>query len=652
MMGLGFIHLGFLAAGAAVAVPIIIHLIYRQRPRRIDLGTLQFLRVVLRDHARRRNLKRYLLLALRIAGVLLLALLFARPYRSAAGTLGTEREVVLLIDRSASMGAGDGGTTSFERAQQHAADVISELPDECSVRLAYFDANGVEAAAVARIDPALHAGLAATDYTQALEWARDIVVASRRLTRQVFLFTDLQRSGLRAPLASGFPPSAQVELYDVGRPLTANLAVFDAVAEHADIRDGQSVTIAAQLSNAGLLPARDVRVRLQLEGQAAIEKKQTLAGHSRLLVRFDVPIKSPGLYHGFVEVIAGDNLPFDDRRYIAFEARLPDRVLLVDGEPGRSVYGDETYYLETALRLKLAGDEPTRSSSPYEPVHIPRSGSEKPLTELKSARVVALCNVDDVTPAEADALARFVEAGGGLIVFTGDRVKIEAYGALERAKVLPARIQGPVAISSYRFADWVKDHPVLSRFADPQYGDLRSLKFRRITRLVPERDARVLATTSEGAPLVVEKTVGRGKCIVFAFPADNAWGEWAVHRLYVPLVHQLLGDLTHRLPETSLVRHEPAGQDPAHAAGVTMKDGSALVRNVDTAESEIERTTEVKLREFYRLPQGLKRDAQPSTEPDPLAAANERPDELWRTVAWALLTVLVAEMFIANRTSA
>ena len=88
MGGLGFIHLGFLAAGAAVAVPIVIHLLFKQRARRVEIGTVHFLRVVLRDQARRKKIRQWVLLALRVAGVLLLALLFARPYRKAPDTLG------------------------------------------------------------------------------------------------------------------------------------------------------------------------------------------------------------------------------------------------------------------------------------------------------------------------------------------------------------------------------------------------------------------------------------------------------------------------------------------------------------------------------------------------------------------------------------
>src|SRR5712671_6772710 len=117
MAGFGLIHLGFLAATAAVAVPIVIHLLLKPRARRMEIGTLRFLKLVLRDSTRRRKLRRWLLFALRVMVVLLLALLFARPYFSVAGSEGCEREVVLLIDRSASMAVVQSDRTLFERAQ-------------------------------------------------------------------------------------------------------------------------------------------------------------------------------------------------------------------------------------------------------------------------------------------------------------------------------------------------------------------------------------------------------------------------------------------------------------------------------------------------------------------------------------------------------
>ncbi|HKI20579.1 MAG TPA: hypothetical protein VKA15_22005, partial [Isosphaeraceae bacterium] len=396
----------------------------------------------------------------------------------------------------------------------------------------------------------------------------------------------------------------------------------------------------------------DIRVRLSLEGMPAIEQTAAVEGHARRLVRFEVPIREPGLYHGFVEAVAGDDLPFDDRRWFAFEARRPERVLLVDGEPGASVFGNETYYLETALRLALPGQDPNASATPYVPEHLAWNGQSGSLPGLGPFRIVALCNVPDLSPADAGALEGFVTSGGTLIIFTGDRVKPGAYAALEAAKVMPGRLGEPAEDGPYRFAGWEKDHAILAPFADPLHGDLRTLRFRMITRVVPDPLARVLATAQGGSPLLVERSHGAGKCLLFAFPADNAWGEWAIHRLYLPLVHQLVGYATGRLPEIGPVKFARAGQGPSQAPGVAIENGRALVRNVDPAESEIERTTVATLREVYRLPEAKENQPREQRAAATLAAGEERPDELWRSIAWGLLIVLVAETFVANRTYA
>jgi len=651
--GLGFIHLGFLAGAAAIAVPILIHLLFRPRARQVKIGTLFFLRSVLRDSARRRKVRRWLLLALRAAGVLLLALLFARPYRSDSGSLGSEREVIMLIDRSASMGASGAGATPISRAAEQAAEMMKTLPTGTSLHLAYFDAEGVEQEPEARIKPGLVAGSAGTDIGKALAWARDILVGSRRRSRQVVLWTDLQRVGLRSPLEAPFPPDVRIDLIDVGRPLAQNLAVELVQAEMTDLRQGKPVRVTARIFNAGLFPARDVPVRLVLDRKSALEQNVTVAGRSRALVHFDVPIEKPGLSAGFVEVKAGDELPFDDRRYLAFETRMPERVLLVDGEPGPSVFGNETYYLETALRLSLPG-EPAKEGppTPYEPTRVAAAGGSFTLPDLGPYRIVVLCNVAAVSREQAAALSRFVESGGSLIIFVGEKVSAGAYQALEEQNLLPGRIGEAVESGPYRPAEWSKDHPIVAPFADPLHGDLRSLRFSKIARITPGPEARVVVSAQEGMPILVERNKGTGHCLLFAFPADNAWGDWAIHSLFLPLVHQVAGYASGRLAGAGPVQEAASGSKKGEAPGVTIQDGRALVRNVDPAESDVERTTLANLREFFRLSDAGAINRDEPERPLNLAAGSERPDELWRAVAWILLIVLVIETFVANKTYA
>ena len=119
------------------------------------------------------------------------------------------------------------------------------------------------------------------------------------------------------------------------------------------------------------------------------------------MVHFEVPVREPGLYRGYVEIAAGDDLPFDDRRWLAFAARKSDRILLVDGEPGASVFSSETYFLEMAIRLTLPGQDQSAAVTPYEPEHLAWSDQSGSLPALDAFRVVCLCNVPDVSPAAA-----------------------------------------------------------------------------------------------------------------------------------------------------------------------------------------------------------------------------------------------------------
>jgi hypothetical protein len=650
MAGLGFMHLGFLAAAAAVAVPVLVHLLLRPRARRVEIGSVWFLKLVLKDSTRRRKLRRWLLLALRAATVLLLALLFARPYLSGAGADGRKREVVLLVDQSASLAAVQSGQTLFARAQEAADKVLKGLPEHTAVHLAYFDAQGVSPAAEARIDRTRQPGYAGTDFGPALRWARDRLVLSPRPQRKVVLVTDLQRSGLRGGHFEGFPPGMAVEVVEVGKPLIGNLAVVRADAAPTTPRAGEPVVVTAAVLNAGPLPVRNVPVRLALDraGKATQTQAVSVGPGSLQEVRFAVPAPKPGLYTGHVEIAADDEFPLDNRRWLAFEVRPPDRLLLVDGEPGRTVFGNETYYLEAALRLRPADKGPPLT--PYEPVRL-AWGDGASLPDLASYRAVVLCNVARLSAADVKGLAVFVAGGGGLLVFTGGRVQPEGYGPLRQAGLLPAAVEGTAGPGLFHFDTWAKEHPVFRPLSDPQQGDLRRIAFHHVTRLKPTPAARVLAAAETGTPLLVEGRLGTGPILVVAASADRDWGDWPQTRLYVPLVHQLVGYLTERLPENQRVRAATAGPGREHAPGVGMDGRAVVVRNLDPAESEVERLSAEQFREALRLPEPEAAGERVAAAVGP-APGGQRPDELWVYVLWGLVLVLVLELFVANRTAA
>ena len=79
MFGLSFLYPLFLIAAAAAAVPIVLHLLRRKTDVVVDFPAVRLLHKTPVERQRRRRLRELILLALRVAALLLLALAFARP---------------------------------------------------------------------------------------------------------------------------------------------------------------------------------------------------------------------------------------------------------------------------------------------------------------------------------------------------------------------------------------------------------------------------------------------------------------------------------------------------------------------------------------------------------------------------------------------
>src|SRR5256714_10049338 len=101
----------FLLGLGAIAIPVLIHLIQREKKHVVEFPSLMFVQRIPYQSVRRRRIRHWALLLLRCAAILLIVAAFARPFirqtAIAAAATGGTRDVVILLDRSASMGYGD-----------------------------------------------------------------------------------------------------------------------------------------------------------------------------------------------------------------------------------------------------------------------------------------------------------------------------------------------------------------------------------------------------------------------------------------------------------------------------------------------------------------------------------------------------------------
>src|SRR5262245_27079045 len=131
MFGIGFLSPLFLIGAVAAAVPILLHLFHRKTEVVIDFPAVQLLtRAPVQQH-RRRRLRELILLALRVAALILLSISFARPYFAGAVASSAAPVTVIAVDTSLSMSAPG----QFGRARDAAGRALDAAPSSHAVAL-------------------------------------------------------------------------------------------------------------------------------------------------------------------------------------------------------------------------------------------------------------------------------------------------------------------------------------------------------------------------------------------------------------------------------------------------------------------------------------------------------------------------------------
>src|SRR5262249_52402241 len=114
-------------------IPVLLHLLTLHRLKTVELSTFRFLFDSYVQQRRRMQFLEALLAALRTLFLLLLVLLICRPavkHWNRLFSAGSGRDVIMLVDCSASMNARTGGVTALDRAKRAALSVAERLGSE------------------------------------------------------------------------------------------------------------------------------------------------------------------------------------------------------------------------------------------------------------------------------------------------------------------------------------------------------------------------------------------------------------------------------------------------------------------------------------------------------------------------------------------
>lgn len=712
---MNFLNTAILVGLAAGAIPLIIHLFHKSRFKVVKWGATHLLSTVVRTNQKRIKIEQWILLAIRCAIPILLALMMARPmWHAGSGLLGERpTATVVLLDNSYSMEAGRAGTSHFSLARDETMRLVGGLkPGSESYVYLMGEETGVldeptrDLTRLTRVLAKAGSGYGMAHVPAAIEQVSGTLDQMTEGVRQCIVLTDFQRVsfpitedkalGQALERMKNLPVRPTITLWNVGGAARENVAIESLDFSKLMVGVGQKVQIRANLRNYGDNPRPDLRVVMKVDGREQSTTQVALGAKAQSQVLFSHVFDRAGSH--VVEIATeADAVSGDNSMLASIPVRDRLGVLLVDGAPGAAPddLKSETGFAQIALAPFAAGKVEQADLIETKVV----DAANLTTNHIADAAVVVLANVATLSEATLAALEQFVDRGGGLLVFTGDRCDPAWWnGAFAKLAPLPLGVRAgepgdtapTMGVLGQRF-----EHPALEMFNDPRNGSLSDFALKAWFRFKsPEvtgkpDDPVVMARLGNGDPFLVEKPFGKGRVIACATALDSDWSNLPARPAYLPVVQRLCTALASTvnpprnlrvgepltffvplanvgkpalltLPDASTVEVSVAGRGDhgvieypqTRRPGLytlVPSDGIPIhcVVNVDRAESDPERLTDSEIQNLAKS-HGLQL-VRSAEEFKALDKVQRYGRELWQWALIGLLVLLFVELLLQQK---
>lgn len=505
----------FLVGLLGIALPLWLHRLQTQNPKRMQIASAMLLDQSERRLHVQKKLRFLVLLALRIALLVLLALAFAQPLWKVVGPsiLGNNARLhLILLDTSLSMSA----TARMEAARAEAGRIIDGLDSGdrallvtggSTMTLVAADGSAPTAdkGALRRALANLKAGESRLEYALAVG-SIDNLAGATEMPVVAHLISDFQSTGIAQRFADLLPRSERARRIELQlHPVAAEAAANWAVAGIKQSGENIDVTVRGYGT-----PARPMVVQLTVNDTARGEESQPVPANGEALFRF----AGVGLNTGDNRVVAqlksADGLAADDRYQIVVQGGGPQSVpLLTTDTRAQSGTFPSAALSVSAARYRVA---PTRIA-------------DFDARTLERYRWVMVDDAGSIDARLAASLKDYVQSGGALLLVSGPRA-----GAMQTLPVGGEAVRGvtvrnadPLSIGRVDGA-----HPLLVNTRGWQ-----NLSIARMLKVTPGPDDRVLIATEDGEPVLIEQRLGTGRLLLLSTSLDNTWSDLPVQPVFV-----------------------------------------------------------------------------------------------------------------------
>lgn len=519
-----FLYPTFLFALAALAIPIILHLFYFRRFKKVYFTNVKFLREVKEETSARSKLRNLLVLLMRLLAITFLVLAFAQPFIPQDAEVKQGRKAVsVFVDNSFSMTALSQEAPLVERAKQRAREIVNAYGVEDEFQVLTNDFEGRHQRLVSKED-----ALGLIDEIEISPATRNL---STVLTRQqqalntgqadiqtAYLISDFQENTV--DLETFQDTTLEVNLVPLQAVQERNVAVDSAWFEAPVQMLNQTNSLLVSVRNYSDEEADNVRVSIRYEGQTKPVGTMTIPARSAVVDTVPITILRTG-WHDAELTITDYPVQFDDKYYFSFNVAEVIRVLIINE-------GSQNRYLEAAFN----------GIPNFEAISQSRQNLD--YSNFGSYQMIVLNDLQSISSGLASDLNEYVNSGGNVLVFPDRNADLPSYANFLNS--FPANEYATFEQQERNVGSVNTEEFVFRDVFENQSANLRlptttgNFQFNRANASREEQ----LLTYRDGNAFLSKFEVGQGNLYVCAAPLNEEYSNLAQSgEIFIPMLYKM-----------------------------------------------------------------------------------------------------------------
>jgi Aerotolerance regulator N-terminal len=510
----------FLGALAVIGIPIIIHLFYFRRFKKIYFTNVRFLKEVKEETSNRQKLRNLLVLLMRCLAIAAMVLAFAQPFlpRQNAVKKG-EKNVSIFVDNSFSMNALNAESSLLNVARTRAKEIVSAYSVEDRFQILTADFEGRHQRLVSKEDALnlieeIKPSPASRDLSKVLARQSQCLATGKADNKVAFLLSDFQKNA--TDLANFKDSTVEVNLLPMRAVQEKNISIDSAWFESPVQMLNLTSTLFVKISNRTDEKATEIRLSLRHDGQNLPVGTLEIAPRSSVIDTVRFTILHPG-WHEAKLSITDYPVQFDDDYYLNFQVAERINVLTIND-----------LQQNTAIEKAFTGAKFFQLKN--------QSSRSLDYSKFSENQGIIMSDVNSISSGLSAELVRFAKEGGQVLIFPPTTADLNSYksflqniggeiGALEK-------IERQVA--TLNTEEFVFRDVFLNKSAN-----LRLPNTSQNFKLAANRGEQIL-TYRDGAPFLAKYTNGEGAIYVCAAPLDESSSNLTKNaEIFVPMLFKI-----------------------------------------------------------------------------------------------------------------